>query len=203
MSAQAFIPLPTSEDAETGIPEYSPTGPGFSGMPADGSRPNHLFFGHCCDCRRAVLVVNGITITLNILSMIIVAIGFGFINKNVDDIEADMSDDAAKKELDEFVKGGNLAIVETLLEFFVAISIGLHACGVYGALKFKQWGVMTAAVAYGLALFLNLLAFNILDIILAGVFLYPHIYLIKEMKEGIMTDYNYHNVASCCGSRNM
>ena len=75
MSAEAFIPLPTGEDPETGVPMYSPSGPGSSGIPGD--RSNHLFCGHCCDCRRAVLIVNGVTITLNLLSMIVVAIGFG------------------------------------------------------------------------------------------------------------------------------
>lgn len=220
VSKEAFIPLATGEDPETGVPTYNPNGPGSSsyGVVAaesmsigqagdDGAFPNNsshhlLFCNCCCDHRRAVLVVNGITIGFNIIGMIFVAIMASYVGKNLDDIEADLEDDE-RKEVDAFVKEGGVAMLEFLIEAFGIVSIGLHCCGIYGALNFKQWGIITAGVTYAVALLLGVISLDFSTIIMSGLFLYPHIFMYKLMKEGIMTDYNYHKIASCCGSRQM
>lgn len=217
-SKEAFIPLATGEDPETGVPTFNPNGPGSSsyagslsmGQAGDdgdtfpNSTSHHLLFCNCCcDHRRAVLAMNVITIVFKILGMIFVAVGASFVGKNLDEIEADLEDDEVRKELDGFVKEGGLAIVEILVEVFAVVSIGLHCCGIYGALNFKQWGIITAGSTYAISLLLGVITLDFGNIILSGLFLYPHIFMVKLMKEGVMTDYNYHKIASCCGNREM
>jgi len=52
-------------------------------------------------------------------------------------------------------------------------------------------------------LFVGIVTFDIGNIIVSALFLYPHYFMHKLMKAGIMTDYNYHKIASCCGDRQM
>ena len=216
-SKEAFLPVPTEEDSA--IPTYRPDGPGsqsFAGslsveegggggdLGYSNSRERHfLFCGVCCDHRRAVLVVNGITIGLQILNMIIVTILASYVEKNLTDIEADISDDQIRDKLDKFVKEGGMQIAESVVDGFGIVSIGLHGCGIYGALHFKQWGIITAGCTYAMFLVMGILSTNFAGVIMNSLFLYPHYYMLKLMKEGVMTDYNYHKIATCCGNRQM
>eukprot|EP00536_Pseudo-nitzschia_multiseries_P018667 jgi/Psemu1/316142/fgenesh1_kg.2864_\ len=211
-SKEAFLPVPTEEDSQ--VPSYRPDGPGsqsflsiedgVSGDVGFNTSNHHLLFcGVCCDHRRAVLVVNAITIGFQILSMIVVAIVATFVTNNLNEIEQDMNDDEMRKDLDGFVKEGGLQVVESIVDAFAVISIGLHSCGIYGALQFKQWGIITAACSYSVSLLLGLFTLDIANLLMSGLFLYPHIFMLKLMKEGVMTDYNYHKIATCCGNRQM
>ena len=231
--SEKFLPLATGEDPETGIPTYYPNahGPGSSnsttaasynnsvvsssttGLNISGSEePNsssssssssHLFCNCCCDCRRACLVLNAISIVLKIVMICIIGIGGKYISNNIQQIETDIDDDAYRKQVDQFVEEGGIQIVETVVDFFSMISIGLHICGLYGALHFKQWGIIVAGSTYTVSLLFGVLALDFGAVVMGGVFLYPHIIMYKEMKEGIMTEYNYHKIAHCCGNRNM
>ena len=230
--SEKFLPLATGEDPETGIPTYYPNahGPGSSnsttaasynnsvvsssttGLNISGSEePNssssssssHLFCNCCCDCRRACLVINAISIVLKIVMICIVGIGGKYISNNIQQIETDIDDDAYRKQVDQFVEEGGIQIVETVVDFFSMISIGLHPCGIYGAIHFKQWGIIVAGSTYTVSLLFGVLALDFGAVVMGGVFLYPHIIMYKEMKEGIMTEYNYHKIAHCCGNRNM
>lgn len=210
MSSEKFIPLATSEEEATAY-HYAPDGGG-SYPTSDRSgggfvqqllgptrgRENHLFCGRCCDVRRATLAVNILTIVMNLLFMIAMFFGFEFVMKNADAIAEDMDDDEAKEAFENFAKSGSLQLLEAFVDIFFVVSIALHAIGVYGALKYQVWAVMVAAISYGIAFTIALLGFNIMNMFLTGLFLYPHIVLIKEIKEGIMTDYNYERVRSCC-----
>jgi hypothetical protein len=195
MSSQKFLPLPT---VETGV-VYNPMGFAM-GDNNNSNRENHLYCGCCCDVRRATLVVNAISISMNVIAMIFLFFGVHYMAKNADKIAEDMDDDQAKQDFAKIAKNGTLPLIEAFADIFLIVSIFLHACGIYGALKYQTWGVAVAAVAYGLTLLIHLVSLNIIHVIIAGLFFYPHVILIKEMKEGIMTDYNYHNVASCCGT---
>jgi hypothetical protein len=57
---------------------------------------------------------------------------------------------------------------------------------------------VTAAVSYSISCLLGLISLNFVHVTIAGFFLYPHIIMIKEMQEGIMTEDNYSSVATCC-----
>mmetsp|Transcript_13864 Transcript_13864/g.28122 ORF Transcript_13864/g.28122 Transcript_13864/m.28122 type:complete len:218 (-) Transcript_13864:255-908(-) len=215
-SKDAFLPVPTEEDSA--IPTYRPDGPGsqsFAGSLSveDGGgndlglsntrNRDFLFCGVCCDYRRAVLVVNGITIGLLLMDMILVAIMTSYVEKNLPGIEHDISDDMVRYQLDGFVKEGGMQFTEAFVDGFGIVSIGLHGCGIYGALQFKQWGIITAGCTYAVFLILGIFSTNFPAVVMNSLFLYPHYYMLKLMKEGIMTDYNYHKIASCCGNRRM
>jgi len=220
-SKEAFLPVSTEDPDQTGgsvpiVPSYSPSGPGsgstFAGSLSvdDGNdefpnSANHhvLCFNYCCDFRRAVLVVNGISIVIKLLLMLGVAVGVSYLTKNLDVIEADIVDDDARQQVDLVVNSGGIVVFEAFIETFEMISIGLHACGIYGALHFKRWGIITAGSTYAISLFVGIVTFDIGNIIVSSLFLYPHYFMHKLMKAGIMTDYNYHKIASCCGDRQM
>ena len=211
-SKQAFLPVATEETNEYVVPMYSPDGPdqgsrqevavasgsAVAPPPAPGAGRNHIYCNFCCDCRRAVLAVNAISIIWKIIMLVIVNILLEYMNDNREDVEANMSD-ADKEEFENLVQGGNMKIIELIVDILTFISIAFHACGIYGALKFKKWAVAVGGSAYAIWGALALIQFRIVDVILAAALGYPHYFLIKEINEGIMTDYNYHNVASCCG----
>lgn len=224
-SKEPFLPVPTEEDPENGMAAihavptmatYSPTGPGSAsfaepmsveastaeGFP-NASNYHTICCNCCCDFRRAVLIVNGITIGLKLLIMMGFAILVSYVGKNLDDIEEDMNDDEFRKSFDSFFKSGSVAGLEAFVEVLETISVGLHACGIYGALNFKQWGIITAGTMYALSLLLGLFSMDIGNIVVSGLCLYPHICMYNLMKAGIMTPYNYHKVATCCGDRHL
>jgi hypothetical protein len=232
-SKEPFLPIPTEEvvDIErstvSSIPTAATYNPNFSvpiatsstfvehlNVDVTGNRVNddefpntagqHMMcFNCCCDFRRAVLIVNGISIGLKLLEMMGIAIMASYLKKNVDEIEYDLDDDNAVKTLDSLVKGGLLGFFEVILEVLETINIGLYICGIYGALKFKEWGIITAACAYAFQLVLGIISFDIGNIIVTSCFLYPHFFMLKLMRAGIMTEYNYHKFASCCGDRKL
>ena len=172
--SEKFLPLATGEDPETGLPTYYPnnsttstaasynnsysvvssstTGLNISGSEEEphssSSSTSHLFCNCCCDCRRACLVLNAISIVLKIIMICIIGIGGKYISNNIQQIETDIDDDAYRKQVDQFVEEGGIQIVETVVDFFSMISIGLHICGLYGALHFKQWGIIVAGSTY-------------------------------------------------------
>mmetsp|Transcript_35478 Transcript_35478/g.55240 ORF Transcript_35478/g.55240 Transcript_35478/m.55240 type:complete len:216 (-) Transcript_35478:206-853(-) len=213
MSSEKFLPLPTGEESAAYAPMSGPGGgmmptstsssSGSSGFlsqlfPPSPGRENHLFCNCCCDVRRATLVVNGITIVWNLLVMLLMFIGFEFLVKNADQIAADMDDDEAANDLKAMASNGSLGWLEAAIDIFFMFSIVLHGFGVYGALKYEVWAIVVAAVAYGIGLAFAVLGLDFMNIFMKGMFLYPHLVLIKEIREGIMTDYNYANVKSCC-----
>jgi hypothetical protein len=193
MSTERFIP-----HIATGVllGSYDP----FANVGGGGgsSRESHVFCGICCDLRRAVLIMNSITVVFQFMMMIGMFAGFSFLNNNSDTIVDAMDDDIAKKQFEDWAEHGNFKLVEALVGIFFILSIALHGCGIYGAYKFELWGVVTAAVSYSISCLLGLISLNFVHVTIAGVFLYPHIIMIKEMQEGIMTEDNYSSVATCC-----
>ena len=161
----------------------------------------HMYFcGCCCDFRRAVLVVNGISIVLRILLMVGVAILPSFVAKNLDDVESAIDDDETREQIDTYAKSGNLAVVAAIVE--------VVAIGIYGALKFQQWGIRTALSFYAFSMLLVMMSIRADNIIpsfvnlsFAAVFVYPHVCMLILMRAGIMTNSNLHNIAKCCGDR--
>eukprot|EP00980_Cylindrotheca_fusiformis_P016546 scaffold4961_cov80-Cylindrotheca_fusiformis.AAC.2 len=188
-SAGDAVAVPVGGDFDSTNP------PGFwdNALGPQKGRENHLFFGCCCDVRRAVLIVNIITICSNLLLTFFVFIGAQLVEGNpsayTDQMQADVSDEDLKTEM---------TVLEIVTVVVVGVSCILHAFGVSGALKYNSTHVKVAAVSYGIALVLNLFNFNLVSIAVGAIFLYPHIVLIKEIKSGVMTPYNYENIQACC-----
>lgn len=176
---------------------------GGSGFPDNAFNEHTLCFNCCCDFRRAVLIVNGISIGLKLMAMIGVVFFVHYLNDNLDDIENDIDDDATRKQVDSMFKSGQVAGLEWFFEIIETIAVGIHACGIYGALQFKQWGIVVAGSIFGLQLVVAFFSMDFLNILVSALMLYPHVCMYNLMKAGIMTPQNYHKVASCCGDTHM
>lgn len=182
---------------------FETSGEHFSSV--DGIAGNHhvLCFSSCCDFRRAVLIVNGISIGIKLMAMVGVVVFVNYLSNNLDDIENDMTDDTVRKQVDSMFKSGQVAGLEWFFEILESIAIALHACGIYGALKFKQWGIVVAGSLFALQLLLGVFSMDVGNIIVSSLMLYPHVCMYKLMGDGVMTPQNYHKIASCCGDTNM
>ena len=210
-SKQAFLPVATEETNEYVVPMYSPDGPdqgsrqdfavasgsAVASPPAPGgARRNHLYCNFCCDCRRAVLAINAFSMIYALGAIIYENV---VVFKKLEEIGKDQKDYEDDTVIYQQIDATQLKFVELLVDAFSFISIAMHACGMYGALKFKKWGIAVGGSAYAIGFAISLIRFDIVDLILAAALGYPHYFLIKEINAGIMTDYNYHNVAYCCG----
>jgi hypothetical protein len=220
-SSEKFLPLPTEEPYNSAVdvpvvPNYSPNGPGpdlagsLSVEAFDEANENssttdqHMMCCKvCCDFRRAVLAMDSIAIVLRLLEMVGVAIMAKYFNENVVEIESGLDDDVAIYEIESMADSGTLAILEGIVEVFDFIAIILYICGIYGALNFKRWGIITAMSAHAVMMGFGLLMGDFGSVIFYGFFVYPHAFMLRQMSSGIMTDYNYHKIASCCGDRKM
>lgn len=160
---------------------------------------NLYFFGCCCDFRRAVLALNTMWIVLRLSLMIGILVMASVAANNLDEFEDAIEDDQVKAQVETAVESGLLPVLEAVFEFFVSIGIVFGAIGIYGALKFKRWAIVTPLWFYGFCLFVSILSLDLLDASLYGICVYAHVRMLSLMKEGIMTDENYHKIASCCG----
>lgn len=220
-SNEKFLPLPTDEplNIQVGvpvIPTYTPDGPGSNlagSLSVDAgddvneissTTDQHMMCCKiCCDFRRAVLVMDSIAIVLKLLEMVGVAIMANYFNKNVAELESEFDDDVMIYEIESMADSGTMALLEGAVEVFDFIAIILYICGIYGALNFKRWGIITALSSHAVMMAFGLLVMDFGSVIFYGLFLYPHVFMLRQMSSGIMTDYNYHKIASCCGDSKM
>jgi hypothetical protein len=157
----------------------APEGSGTPVSTGTGARQGHRFMFFCCDMRRAVIILDAITIFL-VLVHFIFFVGFGI------QLEADTGGSFQVPSVGEAI-------------FWGLVGVAMPACGMYGALKFKYNFVVLAAFYFGFQLFLDLFMLNVFSLIWGAVFLYPHAMLVKEMNKGIMTEEKYPNEKySCC-----
>lgn len=163
----------------------------------------HLYFcGCCCDFRRAVLTFNAISITLRVFLIVVLFLfGLAVNEDNLDQVEAGIDDDQFKQGLDAIVKSGMFPLFEAVADILWTVGIVFSGIGIYGVLKFKRWAVITSMYFYVFGLVLCAFVLDVLDVIIYGLGVYAHYYMAKLMKEGIMTDENYHKIAGCCGKK--
>lgn len=182
---------------------FDATATGENGFPDNAINRHTLCCNCCCDFRRAVLIVNGISIGIKLMAMIGVVFFVHYLNDNLEDIENDLDDDNTRKQVDSMFKSGQVAGFEWFFEILETIAIAIHACGIYGALQFKQWGIIVAGSIFALQFVVSFFSMDFGSILISGLMLYPHVCMFNLMKAGIMTPQNYHKVASCCGDRHM
>jgi len=216
-SNEKFLPLPTEEPVGFPvIPTYTPSGPGSNlagSLSVDagdnvneisGTTDQHMMCCVvCCDFRRAVLVMDSIAIVLKLLEMVGVAVMANYVNKNTAELESQFDDDEIINELESMADNGTMAVLEGFVEVFDFFAIILYICGIYGALNFKRWGIITALSSHAVMMGFGLLVMDFGSIIFHGLVVYPHVFMLRQMSSGFMTDYNYHKIASCCGDRKM
>jgi hypothetical protein len=86
-----------------------------------------------------------------------------------------------------------------IVSAIMVMRLVFNGCGVYGAYIFNQYLVGFSLFSYALEGLFALLSFNMAGLLLATFFAYPHVFLIMEIRAGIMTPENYPNEEqSCC-----
>jgi hypothetical protein len=146
-----------------------------------GARQGHRFMIFCCDMRRAVIILDAITISFVLLHLILF-LGFGI------QLEADTGGTSTFQ-----VQSVQKAILVGLA------GVAMPGLGIYGALTYKYYFLALAALYFGYQFFLDLFTLNLLSIMWSAVYVYAHAVLTNEMSTGIMTEENYPSEKySCC-----
>jgi hypothetical protein len=90
---------------------------------------------------------------------------------------------------------------EPIATLVICFFITMICCifGVLGAIQYNVWMVGTAALKLGIDIVVVLCSFNFTKMVAFSLFLYPHVFFIKEVRQGIMSKENYANERqSCC-----
>jgi hypothetical protein len=69
------------------------------------------------------------------------------------------------------------------------VALVMHTIGIYGAINYKKWAVLVSAVGY-----VSAMSANNLGLVWVILFLYPHVVLITEIHNEVMTPYNYERI---------
>ena len=150
-------------------------------------KQSHACCGCCCDTRRAVAVVNAISMCFAALAILSIAL------LSSDAYAAQFDDDqvvAAVNKIDGAAVGMTIS--------FAAVGMLCNASGIFGARWFNKWAVMIAGSWYLVELLRSLAYFDIGGAIMAGFFVYPHVIFWQEMRKGIMTPATYQQEEQCC-----
>ena len=134
--------------------------------------------------------MNLVSVVLALLGSILLAAG------------AKAFEGAAAKGDEDNISGAAVAFEDIkpgAIIFVMIIQLICYAIGAYGAVQFNVGMVSVAMVCHIVSVIGNLVAANIPGVIMIGLFIYPHVFFIKEMRAGVMTPDNYVNeVHSCC-----
>ena len=189
-----------SATAETSKGPYSDGGaPHASSLAVEGNeyvamqpaklagKQSHACCGCCCDTRRAVIVVNVISMCFAALAILSIAL------MSSDAYAAQFDDDNIVTALND-IDGATVGMTIS----FAAVGMVCNASGIFGATKFNKWAVMVAGSWYLVELLRSLAHFDIGGAIMAGFFVYPHVIFWQEMRKGIMTAATYPQEEQCC-----
>lgn len=177
------------QETEYVLAQPTTTGPGAPVIVPGANvqtKQGHKCCGGCCDMRRAVIIVNIISLCFGLLGILSLTAVSQINVENYDD-------DEVKEAFAQGVDNLGVAIAITV------VRVVLNICGIYGAVAFNIIFVGLSLVAYVIDFVMALLVISIPGLLLAGGFAYPHIFFIKEVKAGIMSKENYINEEqSCC-----
>lgn len=155
--------------------------------------------GGCCDMRRAVIIVNSVSVVILLFGFLEIIGGREWAKISIGSNSTDFDDptQAAMEQLADINIGW--VIVSVLAKVIVSF------VGIFGALYFNIYMVGVAGLMYGaqaLYFFITIFAVSpvvIGNVILAACFAYPHYFFIQESRNGSMTKANYPNEKqSCC-----
>jgi len=173
----------------------------------------------CCDYRRAVVAISVIFIVVYIINIILVATGSAatFVTRNVNDnLTQEQKDD-----LDELGTVGIISIVVYVIFFFCNIwalcaALKYSVCMLstmvvviliqFGFYVYQTWAVFTEQADQA-GIDFNNVSFIVTIVIAAicwGLYLYPVIGLISEIKSEIMSQVTYprEDYSCCCNPKN-
>jgi hypothetical protein len=150
-------------------------------------KQSHVCCACCCDTRRAVIVVNIISLAFASLAILSIAM------ITSDEYKAEFDDDAVRAALDE-IDGAKVGMTIG----FASLGMICSAFGIYGATRFNQWAVMVAGSWYVGELVRGLVYLDFGSVIMSGFFAYPHVVFWQELRKGVMNPMTYPQEAQCC-----
>jgi hypothetical protein len=151
-------------------------------------KQGHVCCGCCCDVRRAVIIVNTLNGILLFGGLIFVL------------IEKWQSTDGTTVRIP-------LRITDHPIQYNIMISISIvFGCisiiGIYGAMKLRIWMISLAATMYLIDTITGLINLDQQwdGVLIALLFFYPHLMLIREIRKGIISydTYRSREEYSCC-----
>lgn len=160
-----------------------------------GTRPQgHLCCGCCCDMRRAVIIVNLISLGLSVPYFRAIVIGtlLSLLVRNRSD-----NDTAAENMSYDGDQTSEPSLMYIL--FLPLLYAAGYLLGLLGAVRFNVHMVAVAAVLLVTIVIHSLVHYNFVLWILPALFLYPHVCFIHQFYQGTMTKENYPNeMKACC-----
>ena len=167
----------------------------------DSSQYHIRCFGCCCDFRKAVIAANATMLVIQIIMMIVIAVGAKMMSGQA--IQDALDDDQAKEAAQQFENSGGAMV--GFMEVIIFIGVIFTALGIFGAIKFNKCALITTSVFYSLSVVGNIISFNnsapglsLVNILFPCLFLYPHVMYLILMSKGVMTPQNYPSIEKCC-----
>lgn len=157
------------------------------GKMAPNCKQSHACCGCCCDTRRAVIVVNIISMSFAVLAILTISI------VSSDKYAESIDDDQVLAALAE-IDGSKLGVTIG----FASAGIFCNACGIFGARRFNQWAIIVAGLWYVIEFVRSLVYLDLGGAIMSGFFAYPHVIFWQEMRKGIMAPATYPHEEQCC-----
>lgn len=170
-----------------------------------------LCCGCCCDMRRAVIIVNILSIVFALLSIPVIISTITVWNEAMEEFLAGTDD--VVSQIDESIQQYHTRMIAE-----VCVSIFAAICGIVGAVKFLPWLVYVPILWHVVSVVLAWVfsiqlarqyqalgvgipyLYLIASTVAKALFIYPHVGFVKEVHEGTMTKDRYmiHEQASCC-----
>jgi hypothetical protein len=156
-------------------------------------KQGHAFFGGCCDVRRAVIIVNIISASFAFIGLVTMG---SFMAATSASSSVTYDDDEVQEAMAAFNEASLSMGVAIAL---IAIRMIANGLGIYGAVTYNIWLVGVSLLVYCFDFVMGAVTGNLIGLLMAALFAYPHFFFIKEVRSGIMSEANYVNEKqSCC-----
>lgn len=163
---------------------------------------SHTCCGCCCDTRMAVIVVDLVSISFAFLEILalsaLASLSRSSASQIPDDFYDQFDDDEVKAMYQEMAVDEVAGIPIWVAIVLAVIHLLCNASGIFGAYKFRKIAVLVASVWYGLECIRALVYLDLVALVMAAFFLYPHIVFYREVSSGIMSPITYPNEKRCC-----
>ncbi len=159
-------------------------------------KQGHSCCGGCCDVRRAVVVLCILSIVGNFIVLISSDVMKTFVNGTATSFSFD--DDSLNQAKDQTVESANSGINQVMI--ILSIAIICASSSMVGAIIFNKYLVLVNAIYLTVSILVSIFTTPSRAILVVnGLWLYPHIFLLIYIHNGIMSKENYpFEAQSCC-----
>lgn len=158
----------------------------------EDQRISDLCCGVCCDLVRGCIIVNSCNIVMNILQILLPALGF------TDFLIDTINFDAFEKAFDDDEIMQRERTITTFVTVMTAFAILFSINGIFGASKFRPYLVLITGIWYCIDAIRCAVTLEWINIAVNGCFAYPHIALFLAIRHGKMSRERYHIEKHCC-----